>query len=65
MRQARLEESWYQTAALLAMLYNVNRDKGSIAKRPDDFHPFRIAANRRVRLTVKPSEVKHLFQRPS
>jgi len=40
MAQARQQDGWNHTAALLAMLANVNRDprKGR-AFRPADFHP--------------------------
>lgn len=40
MAQARQQEAWNHTAALLAMLANVNRDpKKGRALRPTDFHP--------------------------
>jgi hypothetical protein len=40
MAQARQQEAWNHTAALLAMLANVNRDpKKGRALRPADFHP--------------------------
>jgi hypothetical protein len=40
MCQARSDEQWNHTAALLAMLVNINRDprKGR-AMKPADFHP--------------------------
>jgi hypothetical protein len=40
MSQSRTQEQWNHTAALLAMLANVNRDpKKGRAFRPLDFHP--------------------------
>ncbi len=40
MSEARIEQAWNHTAAVLAMLANINRDprKGR-ALRPADFHP--------------------------
>ena len=47
MTHARQQESWNHTAALLAMLANVNRDpKKGRAFRPGDFHP--VPAPRRA-----------------
>ena len=40
MTEARQQDGWNHTAALLAMLANVNRDpKKSRAYKPADFHP--------------------------
>jgi hypothetical protein len=45
MSQARSQEQWNHTAALLAMLANVNRDpKKGRAFRPADFHPLQARA---------------------
>ena len=49
MTQARQEDSWNHTAALLTMLANVNRDpkKGRTFK-PADFHPALPARRKRA-----------------
>ena len=40
MAEGRIEQEWNHTAAILAMLANVNRDpKRGRALRPADFHP--------------------------
>lgn len=40
MADARVDQQWNHTAALLAMLVNVNRDpKKGRAMKPGDFHP--------------------------
>ena len=44
MAQARQQDNWNHTAALLAMLANVNRDpKKGRAFKPADFHPIPTA----------------------
>jgi hypothetical protein len=44
MAQGRQEDGWNHTAAVLAMLANVNRDpKKSRAFKPADFHPIQAA----------------------
>ena len=44
MADARVEEAWNHTAAVLAMLANVNRDpRRTPAFRPADFHPVHAA----------------------
>jgi hypothetical protein len=44
MTEARQQDGWNHTAALLAMLANVNRDpKKTRAYKPADFHPMQVA----------------------
>jgi len=51
MTHGRLREAWNHTAAVLAMIANVNRDpkKGRVLK-PDDFNPY--ASGRRKQGTA-------------
>jgi len=49
MAQARQEDNWNHTAALLAMLANVNRDpKKGRSFKPADFHPALPARRKRT-----------------
>lgn len=43
MDEARSERQWDHTAAVLAMLFNVNRGKDTPARTPASFHPHRLA----------------------
>ena len=55
MAQARQSDNWNHTAALLAMLANVNRDpKKGRAFKPADFHPIPHATKR----TESPAPLK-------
>ena len=52
MAEARLEDEWNHTSALLALLANVNRDpKKHGPYRPEDFHPFRRRSAAGMRIT--------------
>jgi hypothetical protein len=63
MIDGRIEQEWNHTAALLAMLVNVNRDpKKGRAMKPADFHPAAIkAAARSQPLKVDLSLLKTVF----
>lgn len=39
MAEAKLEEDWNLTSALIAMIFNVNCTKKKDLKSPNDFHP--------------------------
>jgi len=55
MVEGRRNDAWHHTSAVLAMLYNANRDpKRSRPKSPNDFHPYLVshaAARRGVPIT--------------
>jgi len=52
MAEARLEDEWNHTSAVLALLANVHRDpKKRRAFRPEDFHPYRRRASVGTRIT--------------
>lgn len=52
MADARLEDEWNHTSAILALVANVNRDpKKHRPYRPEDFHPFRRKRSAGVRIT--------------
>jgi hypothetical protein len=49
MADGRIEQEWNHTAAMLAMLVNVNRDpKKGRAMKPTDFHPGALKAASRA-----------------
>jgi hypothetical protein len=63
MADGRIEQEWNHTAALLAMLVNLNRDpKKGRAMRPADFHPAALkAASRAEPLKVDLKLLKTVF----
>jgi len=48
-------EAWWHTAALLAMLYNINRARGVRALDAKDFHPY-------FQTPAAPAQLKDLVQ---
>jgi len=58
MTQAKQEDNWNHTAALLAMLANTNRDpKKGRAFKPADFHPALPARRKRAESQPPPLKV--------
>jgi len=52
MAEARLDDEWNHTSAVLAMLANIHRDpKKHRPFRPEDFHPYRRRSTVGVRIT--------------
>ena len=52
MAEARLDDAWNHTSAILALLANIHRDsKKHRAYRPEDFHPYRRRSSVGVRIT--------------
>lgn len=67
MAQARQQDAWNHTAALLALLANVNRDpKKGRAFAPGDFHPMSAAwgTSRPPRLKGQVAMLKSVFVDP-
>jgi len=52
MAEARLDDEWNHTSAVLAMLANIHRDpKKHSAYRPEHFHPFKRKTSVGIRIT--------------
>jgi hypothetical protein len=52
MAEARLDDEWNHTSAILALLANIHRDpKKHGPYRPEHFHPFKRKASVGVRIT--------------
>lgn len=59
MHRGRERAAWDHTAALQALIYNVNRGKSSRELKPIDFHPY---YQQRKRITVPMSELAQFFK---
>lgn len=64
MAKARQEDEWNRASALLAMLYNANRDPKKGPKHPADFNPHARKADRADTVVRAPlSALRDLFCR--
>lgn len=62
MAEGRQRADWDRTAAVLSMLYNINRDpKKGRALSPEDFNPY-APKREEARQTINRKEAMELFQ---
>jgi hypothetical protein len=62
MANGKLRSQWEQTSQILALIHNVNREKGKKIVKADDFNPFAKQQNNKNVQTISVKELAEIMK---